>query len=290
MNQITKDYYEIEKKIHPFVKYLENKKNSKPYCDIYKGIITMNSPVIMNPEILFIGVNAGPGAYNELNNNGINENKTPLRMLGENEMCFNELNWYEKGTARGGKVGKKWVQYNWYDRDKKVNNVFTTRMIDMLYVIGKLKYPNEYAKHKYENGVMPFWYESLGKRIMATNLYPISTKNYKDLKRIHELLIKETELIDFWRPNSIASGKVNEWRIRLYFIKLIEEVIDLVKPKLIVCLGKMAFHDFTFTRSTKGKIVTKIRTVKGRDYKVIGFSRRGNWSGLIEGVAKEISS
>jgi hypothetical protein len=175
MNKLIEDYRKIETKIHPFVEFLEKNKDSSKLKGLYKGIVTMQSPVIDKPEILFLGLNPGQGAYIELNNRSKTKNDTPIRMLGKNEMCFNELNWYEKGNARRRKKGN-WEGYEWYETDKPVNNSFTTRMIDLLDMIAKLKYP-EQSKIENGNSKIPFWFEGFGQRIMATNLYPIATTN-----------------------------------------------------------------------------------------------------------------
>ena len=106
--ELREKYCEIEKGIVPIKDFLENNKDSNGFKGLYKGIITLNSPLVFQPEILFIGINSGAGAYNVLNSDSVNnKNITPLRMIGQNEMCFKELNWFQEGNARGYFKNKK---------------------------------------------------------------------------------------------------------------------------------------------------------------------------------------
>lgn len=66
---------EIEKKIEPIKDFLEENKNTKYYKVLYKGIITLDSPLVYKPEILFIGINSGEGAYNECNGGDHSKNE-----------------------------------------------------------------------------------------------------------------------------------------------------------------------------------------------------------------------
>ncbi len=49
--QLLIKYSEIERKIHPIVEFLEE--NKTKYKDLYKGIITLQSPIVFQPEIFF---------------------------------------------------------------------------------------------------------------------------------------------------------------------------------------------------------------------------------------------
>lgn len=162
--QLLNKYAKIEGQIKLIVDFLEI--NKEKYKEVYKGIITLQSPIVFQPEILFLGINAGDGAYRVLNNQNTRKINTPLRMIGNDERFLMELNWYELGNARGGWVNEKWKSYKWYQRDKPKNNEFPKRMIDLLYEIGKLKYPFEYKEYGYSNNSEPLWYNTLGKNIM----------------------------------------------------------------------------------------------------------------------------
>jgi hypothetical protein len=274
-------YKEIESKIYPIVYFLQNNNENKDYKGLYKGIITLQSPLVSNPDILFLGINSGDGAYNEKNQTS-KGNITPLRMIGEDERSFHELNWFEKGNAHGGNVNGKWVKYEWFQIDKKINNSFPKRMIDLLYEVGRLKYPEECKNIGYNKNSEPFWFEQFGKNIMYTNLYPIATTNVYDLNRILISMAKEKVIMKL-----IDKSTPNDWDVKLFFIRVIDELIKLVNPKVIVCLGKTAMNDFLY-----GKYNTNESIYIGEKHKipVIGFSRRGNWGAEknIEKIAKEI--
>lgn len=275
-------YTEIENKINPIVDFLETNKNSKEFKGIYKGIITLQSPIVYKPEILFLGVNPGDGAYNVLNYEKSKTINTPLRMIGKDETFLKELNWYEFGNARCKKVNEKWIKgYEWYQRDKMINNTFPHRMIDLLYEIARLKYPDEYKANKYDDNSLPFWYETFGKKIMYSNLYPIATTNIDDLYKILNTIAVKNEFNILWKSDT----KPNNWDVRIFFIKLMDELIDLVQPKIIVCLGKSAYDDFILKKDISGKKIFKSQKNK---IPVIGFSRQGNWSGLLTEIAKKI--
>ena len=46
-----------------YLKIKEVLENSSEYKDLYKGMITIESKVIERPDILFVGINPGQGAY-----------------------------------------------------------------------------------------------------------------------------------------------------------------------------------------------------------------------------------
>ena len=293
-SELILKYGVIEKKIEPIKDFLEANKNSKEYKGFYKGIITLQSPLVYKPYILFIGINSGDGAYNVCNGGDHAKNETPLRMLDHDTRCFQSLNWYEEGNARGCFIKengrKRWMSYKWYQRDKRINNRFPKNLIDLLYETAKLKYPEEYNHQKYNNKQEPFWYIGFGQRIMSTNLYPIATTNVRDLNKIHDALARETTLKSFWDEYKHNGEPLNNWVVRKYFIKRVEELIKLVQPQVIVCLGMAAFNDFAVPKYKENgaKIFTHSKKVGDINYPVIGFSRRGQWSGLIPEIAKKI--
>lgn len=284
--ELLEKYREIESKIIPIKDLLESKKDIDRYKGLYKGIITVQSPLRFQPEILFIGINAGDGAFNILDPS---KNETPLRMLGENEMCFTELNWYEKGNSRGGTNDKKeWVKYEWYQRNQKINNRFPKNMIDLLYETAKLKFPDQYNLEKYDHNKEPFWTKTFGKSVMCTNIYPIATTNISDLSKIHDSLAQEEDLQKLWEESRSNDKPINIWTVRKYFIRLLDELIRLVQPKIIVCMGTTAFNDFTYQSDKGNKIYFTNKKIGYKNIPVIGFSRRGQWSSLIPEIAKQI--
>lgn len=280
-SELIRKYKEIESKIHPIKDYLELNKNDedKKLKGVYKGIITLVPPLLYKPDILFLGINPGGGAFHVENTSDYQKNLTPLRLFERNQEYYPELNWYEKGNARKEHNKDGWREYEWFQRDKKVCNPFTQRMIDLLYEVGKLKFPKEYKG--YSNSSPPFWADGFGKNLMYTNLYPIATDTYSKLEKINKVLAQAPDLQPLWEE----IGKSKEWTVRLFFIRRIDELIKLVKPKLIVCAGKRTYNDFLYKSGTKDKIFTGERK---HDIPVIGFSRHGNWSSLIPDLAKKI--
>jgi hypothetical protein len=275
--ELTNEYLKIESKLLPIKDFLEENKNNSKYHSKYKGFITQLSPVIYQPDILFIGINPGQGAFIENCNNGIKE--PPVIMLNPNKNI--ELDWFKDGNARANK--KNWKAFKWYERDKSINNIFVANLIDLLYFIAEEKY----GVSKTEKNQRPNWYEDFGKKIMFTNLYPIATKNTTDLMSILNSLSRENELKQYWLDALKNEKKINNWIVRKYFIKRIYEIVNLTSPKVIVCLGMTSYNDFTFSSSRKKiKINTERKNV---NCPIIGFSRKGNWSNLIPEIAKEIN-
>lgn len=271
MNIKEKYKEEIETKIIPYAKFLEANKSNTIIQNLYKGIITLQSPILKNPEILFIGINSGAGEYNE-------KNMTVLQMAGEDEKNFKELNWFQKGVAYGESINKEWHSYEWYQRNKRINNEFPRRMINILYKIAKIKYPNI----KTSDDMLPNWYNDFGRKLMYSNLYPIATEDTTDLDALLSYLTTQKEFNEFNKDSKSKSI----WELKLFFIKQTESLIKLVEPKVIVCMGKTAFNDLLYTSNNKGKGI-----FTGEKYKipVVGFSRQGNWSNLIPDIAQNIA-
>lgn len=269
-------YKKLENKIKIIIDLLETKKNTKEYYYKYKGIATLLSPLYANPDILFLGINSGDGAFNELNGNN-KTNKTPLRIIGEDESFIKgELDWFKPNTARGGIVNGEWEAYEWFQRDKKINNKFPANMIDLLFMIAEKKYHEITSSNNCE----PTWKKEISEKIIYTNLYPIITKNTAILKAVHKSLLKEDTLRHLWE-----SEKPKEWDVRKYFISLTHELVDLVKPKIIICMGTTAFNDFTYTHDKKDD---KIFTSSYKNIPIIGFNRSGNWTPLLPELANRI--
>lgn len=278
--ELTNEYLEIESKLLPIKDFFEENKNNSKYHSKYKGFITQLSPIIYQPDILFIGINPGQGAFKEINPKGTEI--TPVTMFNPDKQI--ELDWFKDGNARANKKNlKKYKPFKWYERDKSINNIFVANMIDLLYCIAK----ERYSENKTDNNQMPNWYENFGQKIMFTNLYPIATKNLNDLKSILNSLSREMELKQYWQEALRNEKRIDNWIVRKYFIKRIYEIVKLTLPKIIVCLGMTSYNDFTFSSSRKKiKINTERKNV---NCPIIGFSRKGNWSNLIPEIAKEIN-
>ncbi len=271
-------YKDIESKINQIVELLEDKKDTQEYKGLYKGIATLLSPLVEKPDILFLGINSGSGAWAEKNPTGTT-NITPLRMINEDEYFLSNNDWFKENTARGSwGVGKANEAYEWYQRDKPINNIFPVRMIDLLYNIAEKKYPQ--AKISYKTP--PFWTEDIKSKIMYTNLYPIITDNTNTLRKVHKQLSMESSLKGLWHT---SKKRTSIWDVQKYFIENTRELVNLVKPKIIVCMGSQAYNDFTYTNNPK---TSKIFETTDNGIPVIGFSRRGNWSSSIPDLSDMI--
>jgi len=270
---LSDEYLNIEQKLYPIMNFLVENQTNEKYKSLYKGFITIQSPLILNPDILFIGINPGQGASRESKNRGINE--APVRLF--DPKIRTDLDWYKDGNAKGCFIKRKWHAYKWYEKSEKTNNSFVFNMIEILYKVSELKFPDKGIEKNQE----PFWYEYFGQNIMFTNLYPISTKDIKDLDHIFKSLSKEPSLKSLFGKSKL----IRKWDVQRYFIRSIEDLVELVKPKTIVCIGTQTFNDFTFTTMKK---TAKIFKGKKGKYPVIGFDRSGNWSKLSPEIAKEI--
>jgi hypothetical protein len=282
--ELVNRFKEIEAKTLPISKFLNQKHNNKEYKP-YKGFITNLSPLVYQPEILFIGINPGDGAYKKAQ--GKNKEKAIPPIKTYNSDKFTELNWFEDGNARAKKEkGKNIKGYKWYQRNKSVHNIFAANMIDLLYHIAERKYGEDLSA----KNSLPDWYESLGKKVMFTNIYPIATTNIKDLDFIISNLSKEDEI-----RNELfhKEEKIDNWGIRKYFIRTVYDMIKLLEPKILVCLGFSAFKDLTYTPTITSEMFliknkVAITTLKNENCLVIGFKRSGNWSSLLPSIAKAI--
>ena len=275
------EYQKIENNLQPIIEFLEKNKEKDTYNQKYKGITTMLSPLKYRPDILFLGINPGPGAYREQNQT-TNTNITPLKMLNKNEEHFKQLDWFKKNTSRGAKKNGHWEAYDWFQRDKPINNIFPSRMIDILYNVAELKHPDSVVKDNEE----PSWSNEIQEKIVVTNLYPIVTDDTSVLSKIFTSLLKEKDLKPFFKKYNIKSN----WDLRLYFIThYLDNIISLIKPKVIVCMGHTSYKDFTYTKQTNlDKIIETTKKINNDDYKVISFTRSGNWFSLIEEISNRI--
>ena len=264
----------IEEDYSVIINYLEDKNFEE-----YKGFQTFNSTIVFNPEILFLGINPGFGAFNELNNGNSIKIKYPNRLAGSLDM----LDWYKPGNARGYSKNGDWISVEWYRRDiKKVNNIFVRNMIDLLF---------ETARHlssdwimDAESSMLPPWYNGWGNRIMFMNMYPIATKTTKELYVILNRMVKDNTLESCWDG---IKGPLDNWKIRRFFIYKVYQTIQLLQPKVIVCLGMSAYNDFMFRREKKQLIKDK-KTIEGVAYPVVGFSRKGAWGARVTEISRLI--
>jgi hypothetical protein len=231
----------------------------------WKGFITINGPVVFQPEILFVGINPGPGLYNEINCND-NGNRVPFRILNgvgsyyRDESVFPlrkpiyrsdgktiALDWFIKSNYRDESA--------WYGLKTKPGNNFVGNMIK---IICKVAYG--LGKGELKKGVKPEWYDTFGKQIMFLNVCPFATNNLAQLN----LLKKELG--------------VDEWKDIVMPIRVL--VKEFVKPKVIVFAGVAAYNYFMW--EDKGNKIFDIPVI------VIDRKRGYNSEENLSGIASEI--
>ncbi len=270
----------IKKLEEPFLSIKKILETKECYKGLYKGMITIQSKIVYKPDILFIGINPGQGAYCELKNKS-SKQEFPVRLISctsnNNDLI---LDWLKKGNARGENKDNKWYGYEWYERKKKINNIFPARMIDLLFLIAKNKFGNDISKEKILTEIVP--------NIMYTNINPIATKSTNELNRIISLLSKENDLKKILRLGN--KKKITKSDINAFFRQKSFDLVDIVKPKIIVCIGLEAQNKLTYIKIPKNnRVFTKQYTIRDKKYPLITFTRKGNWGGnVIKKVAEEI--
>lgn len=248
----------IENKFLPLKEYLEN------YSD-YKGMINIQSKISFQPSILFLGINPGEGAFNELNQNqekiNLGEIRFPNRLLS-NEKYFKslDLDWFKENNAKYGK---------WFEKGK-TKNTFPKQMIDILYNISENSLGRKINLAVDEDKKL--FVDEIANKIVYTNICPIATKSTKELKIIYRKLAKEPDLKNYW------NGTVQNF----FRQRTIDLILEL-QPKLIVCVGSSVYKDlFLKDTSKKEKVFSSSEIIKRKDnqYKieVVTFSRKGTWS------------
>lgn len=277
MEKIIKNLIEIENRYLPILEILEEK---SIYKGLYKGFITIQSKLNYNPEILFLGINPGDGAFVE----AVNEKKgLPKRILSNTD--YYSLDWLKKGTCRAESKEKKWVKYNWFEKTKKINNSFPVRMIELLESFAKKTNINKPFNEKELVDVIE---NEIQNKIVYTNICPIATTSIKELNQILNLLSKEKDIDRIIGSNVKTTPSI----LKNFFRQRTIDLINEINPKVIVLLGYTAYQDLTLLNDYKGEKVIK-RQIKLRKndqtkYKIISFSRQGNWSPLIDNITKAI--
>ena len=150
-------------------KHLESFNTIKPILDDmkadrgkykeYLGWYDLSSPIFSNPDILFVGINHGPGRYKEKGERAIFEEEfsTPWR---------SELEFTKHGVTREG---------NWWDNTSKHKNLFPKTICELLVRVYRPFYPT-ISREKMTS--------IFNERVMATNLYPMATEDKAKLDKL----------------------------------------------------------------------------------------------------------
>ena len=209
LNKLQQAYMNMSKEV---VTILDDiKKRWEDYPD-YLGWLDLNSPLVPNPDILFIGINPGPGRFILWNRDNWDDDRKTIidpqkKKLPKDYTTLwrSHLQWLLPKNAR--KEGE------WWDNDKPKFNHFPYNMCELLVRI----YRHEYPAGNYPRRDLTEIFEQ---KVMATNLYPMATQGLRELNR----------LINNYKKQN---GKDIRELCRLRLIKLIE----LVEPRCIVFLG-----------------------------------------------------
>lgn len=281
-NELLNEIQEVEKRYLPIKAIIEN---SSAYKELYKGIISIQSPIISNPDILFIGINPGEGAFLEKKHKQSDKVKYPSRLTRDYKSADKiPFDWLKEGNARGEFKDSSWVPYKWWNRQKPVNNEFPKGMIDMLYAIGAEQFDIQQSEtptlfiEKLKEELIP--------KVMYTNVNPIASKTTKELDEIIGELVEEPSLKNHWSHKPV--DKVTSKVVKNFFRQRTFDVINVLKPKVVVCLGNTVYKELCY-QSSSAAVHSNTYEVRGEQYPFVTFSRQGNWSSRITKVAKEVS-
>lgn len=201
LSKLQKDYLKIFETIKPILDDMHSHWYMYPE---YLGWFDLGSPIFEQPDILFVGINHGPGRFRQWNYNKPKElfvipkdYSTPWR---------SELHWTKDGVAREGK---------WYDKQSKQKNLFPKTMCELLVRIYRPDFPrSEFPRDKMTS--------VFNNRIMTTNLFPLVTEDKNKLNKLLKKYksIKHMDIAQLCKSNTI-------------------KLIELVSPKLIVLMGKV---------------------------------------------------
>lgn len=258
ITELKETFFELQSQYKQFIDVLMEKQELYRTKYDFRGIEASPSPLIYQPNILFLGYNpAGGRDWRQLK-----ENLPLTPHLKEEEIMF-----FRKNTARRGE---------WFELNKPMNNPFPCKIVNLLYELASLIYP-EQSNEKGTNKE-PHWAHNREMSMMYLNLYPIATTNGNALISLCKKLCRENGI-----P---ADCQKSEWEVRRYMVRIMHQMVKLLDPKVVVCMGAQTFHDYTYT-SRKNHSIHDILTSENYP-NVIGFSRRGAWDGNISHIAKEI--
>lgn len=231
-NTLHDIYLEEFNKIKPIFDYLRD--NWSKYSK-YLGWKDLNSPIIDNPDILFIGINPGPGRYDTWNYGKKSDYVLPVDYPTP---WRTHIGWLTDNNARCYKNSEK--DAPWWDKAACIKNMFPYYMCKLLERI-------YFEQTKGMSGTeKTAFYES---RVMVTNLYPLVTRNTNGLSQLLAKMGKESRLRN----------------AETMFINHILFLIELVKPRLVVFLGKGARN---------GRIVSEL---KKSGIQELTLSREHGW-------------
>ena len=266
----------IEEKYLPLLKILEDENFLNTIENEYKGFITALNPLIQNPKILFLGINPGSGAYNEINQKKGIDKKFPKTMFSNTSLT--QIDWLKDGNARGEFIGNFWKPYTWFDRTSKVNNIFVKRLIEFLFAYYNLLDTSDFKEAQ----------NKINSEIFYCNIYPIATETTKELDFILKKLASKKLILN--------GNKINNKKdLKNFFRQRTIDLIHNIKPEIIICLGNQAFKDLSFkngqidSNNPTKEFKIKLRNSNHQEHSVFIISRNGNWEQRIKKLGKHLS-
>ena len=281
---LYKEFYSLENEYRPLMDELTyNQENYKKTG--YKGWVWLQSKLIYQPDILFIGYNPGQSKGGE------KDFYFPL--TGERQFsCFEDNNAYynhPREIATGQPT-------HWYERNEPQNNSFYVQFLDIIWRCAEKLYSKGCNQKKPK---IPQWFKTVEEKVSFINLYPIAAKDEKTLKKILQRIRKKNKdvIIKLYKkelqPNLPDSLRLKD--LQYPFIWKAKEFQKLIEPKLTVCLGCETFHEFTEDKkktfvNKNGLLIPNRGNVKDLydPDNVIGMTREDNQNWPVEAVANEI--
>ena len=255
-------FHECEKEMRPIMDFLTEHQKEIPS---YKGWVWLQGRLIYQPEILFVGFNPRQGKDWD------SDFKLPY--TGERQLAFFEDNnaYWDKSELED----THWWEIN---KPKIKENSFSWQTLDILDKIAV----DVYHEKKMDGESIPQWgrdpknENTLGGKITFINLYPMATEKSD---------WRFDAVISFLKEKGFFEKEKTLWKCRETFVDRMKRLINIMEPKLTVCMGAAAYHDFT-KDSEKTKPVESIY-YDSKFPNVIGFDRSGTWN--TENIAKGIS-
>ncbi len=215
MTRLQQTYHELSLNVIAIRDNIEANVNLYPD---YLGWADLGSPIFEEPDILFMGINPGPGRFIQWNWSNWDNKKH--RLAGSSKKVLpqdfphlwrSHLQWLVPDNAR--KNGE------WWDTSKGKKNFYPYYMCELLVKIFRHEFPSVMRKELTD---------VFERRVMDANLFPMSTH---DMRRLHTL-IREYD-------------KANGSDIRATCHRHVLDLVKTVHPHCIVFLGSTVYKELS---------------------------------------------